>query len=242
MNFCVKTAAISALWAGTMSVASVSAQTYQLPEGCAGYLTIQQRGCVVSNHYTCEADPTGHQWRVDFMENGPVFGSLIDGDTQWLQSLSLFSGQITELQADPPDPASLDELLETGIDTYDFTTISPDGAATRWRGADVLTGETVVIDGQELLLMTYTSESDTPDGRFRNEGVNYVAPQWRLFLPGISKSFTSDGDALPESDNTPVSFIFPGEPGFFSQNPIYDCGVQDTSFPALITPRDVTQN
>jgi hypothetical protein len=213
--------------------APAAAQQWQLPENCTGYLTIQQRGCVVSNHYTCEGDPEGHQWRVDFMEIGPVFASQIDRDTQWLQSLSLFNGSLSTLEDTPPDPASLDELLETGIDTYDFTTIDSDGSETRWRGADVLTGETVEIDGVELQVMTYTSESDTPDGRFRNEGVNYVSSEWRLFLPGISNSFTSEGDPLPESDNTPVDFIFPNETGFFSQSPIYDCGVQDVSAPLM---------
>lgn len=212
-----------------MVAGTATAQEWQLPEGCTGYLTIQQRGCVVSNHYTCEADPEGHQWRVDFMEMGPVFASQIDQETQWLQSLSLFSGSVSALKSNPEDQASLDELLDTGIDTYDFTTVDSDGSETRWRGADVLTGDTITIDDEELLVMTYTSESDTSEGRFRNEGVNYVAPQWRLFLPGTSTTTGPDG-ALPESDNTPVAFIFPGEPGFFSQNPIYDCGVQDTSF------------
>lgn len=209
--------------------APAAAQTFTPPEGCEGYLTVQQRGCVVSNHYVCEADPEGHQWRVDFVEMGPVFASLIDSETQWVRSISLISQRVTTLK-ETPDPASLTELLETGIDTYDFTTVTEEGEETRWRGADVLTGETEVIDGVELLVMEYTSESDDAEGRSRNEGVNYVSEEWRLFLPGTSVSFDEEGEPQPERDNTPVLFIEPGEPGFFASRPIYDCGVSDAAF------------
>ena len=205
------------------------AQSWTPPEGCEGFLTVQQRGCMLSNHYVCEGDPEGDQWRVDFIEGGPVFASRINFETEWVESLSLFSQTRTTL-GERPDPASLTELLDTGIDTYDFTTVTQDGEETRWRGADVLTGERVEISGHELLVMTYTSQSDDAEGTSMNRGVNYVSEEWRMFLPGVSSSVLEDGTTGPERDNTPVQIIEPGEPGFFAAAPIYDCGVQDTEW------------
>lgn len=209
--------------------AGASAQEWAPPEGCTGFLTVQQRGCMLSNHYICEGDPEGDQWRVDFIEDGPVFASRINDQTEWVESLSLFSQSRTTL-GDRPDPANFDEMIETGIDTYDFTTVDSDGSETRYRGADVLTGEVVDIDGEELLVMRYTAEVTGPDGESRSEGVNYVSEKWRLFLPGTSVSIGEDGEAGPERDNTPVQLIEPGEPGFFAFRPIYDCGVSDAAF------------
>ena len=205
------------------------AQEWTPPEGCTGFLTVQQRGCMLSNHYTCEGDPEGDQWRVDFIEDGPVFASRINDQTEWVESLSLFSQSRTTL-GDRPDPANFDEMIETGIDTYDFTTVDQDGLETRYRGADVLTGEKQVIDDEEFLVMRYTAEVTGGEGNSRSEGINYVSERWRLFLPGTSTSIAEDGEAGPERDNTPVQIIEPGEPGFFALRPIYDCGVSDAAW------------
>ncbi|SLN70986.1 hypothetical protein [Roseisalinus antarcticus] len=205
-------------------------QAWQAPEGCEPILTVQQRGCMMSNHYVCEDDPEGDQWRVDFIEQGPIFASRINYETEWVESLGLITRTQTLLEDDPADPASLTELLETGIDTYDFVTITNGEEESRYRGADVLTGDSVTIDDTELLVMTYTTEVDDADGRSRQEGINYVSGEFRLFLPGTSATRNEDGSLGPERDNTPVHIIRPGEPGFFAASPIYDCGVQDISF------------
>ncbi|KAA9006687.1 hypothetical protein [Histidinibacterium aquaticum] len=218
-----------------MLASPLAAQTWTPPEGCTGFLTVQQRGCMMSNHYTCEGDPEGHQWRVDFVEQGPVFASRINSETEWVESLGLVTGTRSVLEEDPEDPASLTELLESGIDTYDFVTITEtldeEGSEeTRYRGADVLTGETVEIDGHELLAMTYTTEVKEEGADWtRQEGTNYVMEDERLFLPGTSAQVNEDGTMGPERDNRPVQIIEPGEEGFFASEPIYDCGVQDIS-------------
>ncbi len=208
--------------------APVAAQTFEPPEGCEGFLTVQQRGCMLSNHYVCEQDPEGHQWRVDFAEAGPIFASRINSETEWVESIGLITRTRTLLEADPEDPASLTELLETGIDTYDFVTVTNEDERTRYRGADVLTGEAIEIDGHELLVMEYTTEVDEADGtRARQEGINYVSAEYRMFLPGTSAVQNEDGSMGPVRDNTPVQLITPGQEGFFATAPIYDCGVQD---------------
>lgn len=209
---------------------AAQAQTWEPPEGCTGFLTVQQKGCMLSNHYVCEGDPEGHQWRVDFVEQGPVFASRTNYETEWVESLGLVTMERRVL-GDTPDPASLTELLETGIDTYDFVTVTEDGSETRWIGADQLTGQSITIDGHELLEMTFTTQSDDGEDVTGQEGTNYVSEEFRLFLPGLSMDVLEDGSLGPARDNTPVALIEPGEPGFFTTSPIYDCGVQDIALP-----------
>ena len=41
------------------------AATFTPPTGCTAYLTVQSRGCLVSQFYTCEADAKGEiGWNV----------------------------------------------------------------------------------------------------------------------------------------------------------------------------------
>ena len=41
--------------------APTSAATFAPPTGCTAYLTVQSRGCLVSQFYTCESDAKGEQ-------------------------------------------------------------------------------------------------------------------------------------------------------------------------------------
>ena len=59
------------------------------------------------------------------------------------------------------------------------------------------------------------------------EGREFISPDWRVFLSGVSNVTTP----LEEYtlDGTPVEFIFPGEPGFLSATPKYGCGAMLSS-------------
>lgn len=212
---------------------SLAAQGFDLPEGCEGFLTVQQRGCTLSNHYICEQDTEGDQWRIDFGPNGPVYAARINYETEWVESYSLGTGDRRELAPDPADPANFTEMMETGVDTYDFITSSDSGQRRQWSGSDRLRGVTEDIDGITLEVMDYetrVSNPDTGEQIYVSVGVNYVSTEWRLFLPGESTTFFPDGEQV-ERDNTPVDFIFPGETGFFSTVPLYDCGADTVSYP-----------
>lgn len=199
------------------------AGTFTPPEGCTGFLTVQSRGCKVSNHYRCTAHLPGDQTRADFGPEGPYFVSHIDHETQWVASIDLSTGVEQRLQPAPADPASFSELLAKGLDTYDFRLARTDGSASRVTGFDRLTGTRVVIDGIALQETEFEMTETAPDGTVvqRGRGVEYVHPQWRLFFSGPSE-FALDDVFLP-IDRSPITFSQPGDPGFMETEPKFEC-------------------
>ncbi|WP_373355576.1 hypothetical protein [Pseudoroseicyclus sp. CXY001] len=204
-----------------------AAQDFTPPEGCAGVVTVQQRACIVVNVWQCQDDAPGEQWIAMFGAAGPFQFKKVDEDFQWLETY--FPDRTETMVTPAPDPESLTELFETGRDTYDFTTTSDNGApAERVVGFDRLTGEEVTIDGEPLLATRYGYDVVTPDGEitYSGEGEQYVSERHRIFLLGRSWPRDEPGEVLEAS---PVEFIYPGEPGFFSTEPKFDCGVVESA-------------
>jgi len=209
------------------------AATFQPPKGCTGFLTVQSHGCMVSNHYRCTADAPGDQWRADFGVNGPFFVSRTDRETRWMESADLASGTRETLEPGAADPASFTGLLATGFDDFDFRTRTTSGAERHYTGHDKLTGQTVTIDGVTLKRTEYAITARNGSGKvlWRSTGHEYIQPAWRMFLSGTGKWIDARGAA--PFDNSPAQFAFPGQPGFMSTVPVYDC---DTMMSALPTP------
>ena len=202
---------------------SVTPGVFSPPPGCTGWLTVQSRGCRVSNHYRCDADAPGDQWRADFDQEGIFFVSRIDRETQWVESFDMFPTIRQVLLPNPSDPASFSTLLSTGIDTFDFGLSAEDGSQSVVRGFDKLTGRSVTIDGVTLEETEFDYTETATDGSVLHKasGHEYINRDWRIFLSGISEWQGPDG-MLPV-DGTPRQFVFPGEPGFFTTEPIFDC-------------------
>ena len=197
---------------------------FALPQGCQGVLTVQLRSCLVSNIWTCDGDAPGHQWVALFSETGPWQIRLVDDEFQWLETYFASPPKVETMQVPAPDPESLTELFATRNDSYDFTVTSDDGAAPeRFVGYDRLTGESVVIDGEPLLRTEYAYDTLAPDGTvlYSGAGRQYVSERHRLFFFGKSWEAATP-DAV--TDARPVEFIYPGEPGFMTSAPRYDCG------------------
>ena len=216
---------IRSLCLAVLTASPVAAQdTFALPAGCEAYVTIQSRNCSVSHHFTCEGDPAGHQRRVDLNEEGMTYVGVIDAETQWIQSFHVSTQHSEVLREGPADPASFTELVGSGEDTYDFYTDSDEIGATRYVGRDGLTGEVRVIDGIALRETEYSIVAYGPEGteEWRSFGNEYISEDWRMFMSGRGTTITPGEEW--ESDDSPVEFIFPGEPGFLSANPKYDCG------------------
>lgn len=204
--------------------APAMAQTFEPPQGCEGVLTIQSRSCLVVHTWTCEGDAPGEQWMALFTSRGPFNVRKLDNEFQWLETYFADPQAVETMQVPAPDPESITVLLEDGIDTYDFTISNDRGTPDeRIRGFDSLTGESVVIDGEPLLRTEFGYEVTLPDGtvQYRGAGAQFLSERHRLFILGLSWDQDTPDDI---TDASPVEFVYPGEPGFFSQRPKYDCG------------------
>lgn len=215
-----------ALAAVILAAAPAAAQqTFALPEGCDAYVTVQLRSCTVQHHFVCSGDPAGHQRRVDLEQDGLVYAGVVDAETQWIESAHLLAGHTERLAPGPADPARLSELMEVGEDSYDFRTLSSEVGETRYVGRDRLTGGIETIDGVPLHRTAFEIVAYSEGGAelWRAEGNEFVSTEWRIFLGGTG-TVTTPGESR-DYDDTPVEFIFPGEPGFLSANPKHGCGM-----------------
>jgi hypothetical protein len=210
--------------------AATAAETFAPPQGCTGTLTVQMRQCLVTNVWTCAADAPGEQWVSLFTQEGPWQVRKIDRDFQWLTTYYANPPEVETMQMPAADPSNLDELISTRNDTYDFIVSSDTGnEPERFVGYDRLTGETVQIDGETLLRTEFAYDQLNPAGDIISSaaGRQYVSATHRLFF------FGEDWNAAtPDlvTDASPVQFIYPGEAGFMSPNPKYDCGAVLSSY------------
>ncbi|MCE6961109.1 hypothetical protein LAZ40_18940 [Cereibacter sphaeroides] len=204
-------------------VAPAAAQTFTPPEGCTAFMTVQSRGCRVSHHFRCEQDPPGDQWRVDFDQDGIFFSSRIDHEAQWVESYEMFPTVKQVLEPNPEDPASFSELLG-GADSYAFGLRRDTGERSRVTGFDRLTGRSFTIDGIVLQETEFEFSETSIGGTVLRSarGHEYIHPEWRLFFAGPTQWDSGEGTSIPV-DGSPVEFIFPGEPGFLSTEPLFDC-------------------
>ncbi|PHP26867.1 hypothetical protein [Limimaricola cinnabarinus] len=203
-----------------------------LPEGCTATMTVQTANCSVSHHFTCEADPEGWRRRVDLDRDGVSYFGAIDHETQWIESVYPRADRREALAPDPADPASFTELAQTGADSFDFTTLSDQAGETRYVGFDVLTGETETIDGVELERTDYEVRATDAEGEvlWVSRGTEFIDRARRIFLSGTSEVTGPEGSFT--SDDSPVEFIFPDEPGFLSSHPKHGCGATMSKAPA----------
>ncbi|MCT4684401.1 MAG: hypothetical protein N4A39_11795 [Roseicyclus sp.] len=206
---------------------------FDVPAGCTAFLTVQARECTVSHHWTCEGDPEGTHWRISLDQDGPYYLSYTDAEFRWLRGWSLRSDSTTVLVEPEDDPASLTELLETGSDTMVFS-LMVEGQTGRFRrdytGFDSLTGGEVTVDGRTLLVTEFTYQYGVDGGARRVEGNQFVHEGWRMFFGGVETVTEPDGTSF-EYNNSPMEFAEPGEPGFLTTRPIYDCGDMMSGLP-----------
>lgn len=210
-------------WAALALCGPAAAATFTPPQACTPFMTVQMRGCLVAHYFTCAGDAAGDQWDTLYDADGPFFTAKVDREFQWIESWEFSPPQRTVLEEPSRDAASFSGLLATGEDSYDFSTLSEDGFRRSYVGVDRLTGERQTIDGIELEVTEFEIEEKTDTGEVvaRRWGNQYLHRDWRLFFSG-REMFENEDGRLP-TDNTPVNFIFPGEPGYLSTVPLFDC-------------------
>lgn len=207
--------------AALLAAPAIAQDLFQLPPGCEATLTVQSRSCEVTHIYQCASDATGTSRSVVYGFEGPILLDKIDYETQWLETYVFFTGALETLIAPAQDPASLTELLASGIDSYDFRLTTPEGE-TRVVGYDEIVGPALTIDDEPLLPMAF-------EGRYEEDGettitisgTQFVSARHRRFFSGQFE-VTEDGDTRTW-DASPIEFIYPGEPGFLSKTPRYEC-------------------
>ncbi|MEZ5798862.1 MAG: hypothetical protein R3D63_16110 [Paracoccaceae bacterium] len=204
--------------------APVLAGSWTPPAGCEVFLTVQSRQCVVSNHYRCATDPAGDQWRADFDQEGLFFQSRINSETDWVESFDSTPAVRQSLDPNPADPASFTELLASGTDTFDFGLSRDDGTFSRVTGYDRLTGKSFTIDGMVLEQTEFEATEIDGAGTVlrRSRGNEYISRDLRTFFAGPGETDLGDGQ-WRVIDGSPVQFIHPGETGFATTQPIFDC-------------------
>jgi hypothetical protein len=198
---------------------------FKAPAGCTVYATVQLRGCQISHHYRCAGDAPGDQWVALLDGQGPHFLSKIDAETRWVESVDLETGETDRLGSES-DPASFTVLTQSGRDDFDFTTVSDGGEERRFKGFDALTGEKVTIDGVvlERTRFSLTAYDATGAEAWSRNGNQFIQRDWRIFFSDSEEFRNAAGDAETVVD-TPVTFAFPGDKGFLSMTPDYDCDV-----------------
>ena len=215
----------------TLAPTPVLAQSATPPEGCEAFLTVQFKGCLASIYWRCPAAPEGITWEGSFDENGPISVATFNREFEWLDTFFFFDGSRERLSPEGERPASLTELLETGENEYDFVTLEtgPEGQKkTRYRGVDRLTGETVTIGDEELLVTEFATvalDAETEEIKHTTHGRQFVLEDERLFLLGTD-AWLEDGTTT-DTDYSPVDILRPGDPGFGKTRPLYECGAVD---------------
>jgi hypothetical protein len=220
---------------------ALAADTFAFPQGCDAFLTAQSHSCLVEHYFTCEGDLEGVTRCVDLGGNGLNALGSTDRDAQSLPSFSPCTDNREQLEAAPADPASLTELLAKGVDTYDFQTLSDEIGTARFKGQDRLTGQIITKDDVALQQTAYQLTAYVPEVTelWSAAGNEFVNANWRRFTVGTS-TVTAPDDSF-DKDDRPVQFIFPGEPGFLSATPKFDCGVA-LSPASVLTPKEISND
>jgi len=214
---------LTALVAATPAAAQ---QSFAAPEGCQATLTVQHKGCVMVNVWQCDADNPGDQWIALIAQTGVFSVQKVDAEFRWIESYKVTGNE--SLIQPSEDPSSLTELFTNQVDTWDFT-LETEGGTERNVGFDMLTGETTEIDGEVLLNTEFQGRTTDNDGNVidASSGRQFVSEKHRLFFFG--ESWQQDN---PEqvTDMSPVEFIYPGESGFFSDRPKFECNVIESGY------------
>ena len=195
-------------------------------EACEPVYTVQKRGCEIDHVFLCEVD--GERLvrieNID-LEEAPSYSlKTMTGDTvfEWDEENGPYLLGITENR----DPSSTATLLSEGADSVDqdLTIRMPpfdtgDGSMSyvaEMTGAEISDNGVTFQEARALgKIRAYTLEMDFV-------GYLYVDAARDIVLEG---EVTFLIDNLSQSySGAPVTVALPGEPGFLSDRPLFDCG------------------
>ncbi|MEZ5721051.1 MAG: hypothetical protein R3D59_04860 [Paracoccaceae bacterium] len=202
---------VSALLEAMQPAACAGAGKFVPPSGCESFATIQNRACSVSVMWRCAVAPEGDFWGGEFLSPEGLESIVgYDREHQWLDAAYSWDS-LREFAPPAVDRISRGDLLETGIDTFDFTMrrVTPDRRYDiRVVGADMLTGTTATIDGYTLDEVLTRLEIIDDEGvvEYASKGTQYYSRDLGLFFYGAEEVLGPDGDVSTYDDKgLPIS-------------------------------------
>lgn len=220
----------SALFAGicgllVVDAASAQGRVFEPPLGCTLEYTVQTRGCEVENVFICPTVASGHSWTARFSSDGLLLTGRLDENAQWREIFFADGNPPLRVTRPIEDPFEIDKLFAEGFDSQQFTMAQTGLPPMSFTGYDRLQ-DSVVIDGEPLIRIDFEMISRNADGTVvaHRRGEGFVSERFRRFFGGRER-LVVNGTEEPGEDTTPVEFIYPGERGFGSMRPLYDCGV-----------------
>jgi hypothetical protein len=193
-----------------------------LPASCVGVVTVQKRECSVDTYYKCTEEAGREVWIEGFDADGWDGLEVFNAAGEFVAS----GDDEISISARNEGPVfSIERLLAEGtvifaqpIEVQIFGARQPSIDSV---SAQLLSGM-VVIDGLEFqkALLTHSVPLNVV-GTIGGSDVLYLNRDLGLVISG--ESVVEIGKHREESNETPVRFDLPTEPGFMSSVPEYDC-------------------
>ena len=192
---------------------------------CEPQMTVQKQSCEVTSFWRC---PDGGILARTSWNDQPEAYESYDRDYNLRFSVrpadEVGMLSVTSIS----DPRTLSNLLAGGFERTDFRSVvrlilPAPREIDAWQELR-LTGETVMLDGVELLVMQSTSSLAIGTGGQESltEATSYYAPLTGMMLGG-SYTMTFQGMVITDVTADPLAIALPGDPGFLSETPAF-CG------------------
>lgn len=194
--------------------------TMALPDGCHGRLTIQLENCSLLNHWRCDGQPADHYWVSTFDDTGSEVQRRLMRDLTLLEMAAGPGGE--QITAEVIDDEALENLWQTGRDTYDsIHSTDTLGPFRRVTGISERTGETRIVDQITLHGVRSTSQfSDMAGATSRKTVLQYITGAAPIWVP--DRVIDEDtGDVILSFG--PTDFIWPDDPDFMTTRPVENC-------------------
>ena len=196
------------------------------PDGVHTMMTIQFHGCEVRN-LTRQSKAGDFEDRYDSFDPKGQTGVYHEDSNHDLLQFKAGSGDFSmqKIQGGAPG-ARLDMVVKTGKASYETSvSITQSGQTVTVQQSGVIsdTGQTTVLGGVKFMIFGIEIKSVYPDatGTVLSSTRLYYNPEQNIAFEGeITGGTYYDPKAMPTA---PAAIILPGQPGFNTKTPSYDC-------------------